>query len=1298
MRTVIFFLFLLVSFSFCFAEVIHVPGDYPTIQEGIDAANPGDIVMVAAGVYYEEIVLKADVVVMGAGEGLSIIDGGGDAGDVVRAIGNGITNTTVLQGFTVTGADNNGGMPGGGGIFCNSGAAPEICNNRVEGNDQGIVMWNQSAAFLHNNVVIDNTYTGISISSAAQVINNTVANNNNGMYDSGGWLPTIMNNVVTGNSNIGLGCVNNSVPTDFSYNDVWGNGNNYHNCSAGPGSISEDPVYVDESNGDYHLDVGSSCIDAGNPAAQYNDPDGSRNDMGAYGGPGATVTIPQVSLTSPARNELNVNYSSDVSAVFTVDMNKGTITPLSFKLVGHLTGYSSGTVSYDSAAKMVTLNPDNNFRCGEVMTALLREDIESTSGDSLGGFFWQFTARVDDGSGVFTTTANYGMDSQPSDVITGDFNGDGNLDLGVANENSNNVSIRLGNGDGTFASVSHFSAGATPYALHAGDFNEDGNLDIATANGGSNNISLLPGNGDGTFGSPDNYATGTQPNALSSGDFNFDGYLDIAVVNANSNDVSILLNDGFGGFDPPVPYSTGVVPYGIVSGDFDGDGIIDLAVANSGSNNISIMLGIGDGTFSAVSNYTAGTSPYALCIGDYNGDSNLDLGVANNGSNNVSVLLGNGTGGFSSPTNYVTGSGPYAVCTFDSDADGRLDLGVVNSSSDNVSVLLGNGNGTFGASLNYGCGDGPYALTAGDFDNDGDMDLATANNNSDDVSILLNEDALMVTATNPFQYQVVAALSTNISGTFNLAINASSLDSTSFIVYGAQTGRHPGSISYDADSFTATLDPNLDFIEGETITAIFTKAIQATNNVFLRGFSWNFGAEITTPSAGTFGNRQDYWVGNETRGEYAGDFDGDGDIDIAASLNQGAVAVLLNNGDGTFSGPSNYTCSTEPIAIFGGDLDWDGDIDLAVINNRPGNANLDILENNGNATFTLSVTYGLSVMGNSLDGGDLDGDGDIDIVVSSYWGSNNNVYVMLNNGNATFSGPYIYTAGTWAHGVAVKDVDNDGDVDICVVNSGNNNVSILINDGDANFPAPANYAVGSSPYSVYGNDFNGDGFVDLASANYGSDDITVILNNGDGTFANPVSYLTGSSTRYLIGGDFDGDGDIDLAASVNGADTIAVILNNGDGTFGNPAKYQVGTSPWSIQTADFDLDGDLDIACANYNTDNVSILFNTGAAVQEKPVVTLHEPYLTIYPSIFNDRITIDYCVGQNAGDTELCIYDISGRMIKSFSFGSNRRLLAQTISWNGRDEKERIVASGVYFCRLKTGHITLTRKILRIR
>lgn len=1279
-----------------FAIIIHVPGDYPTIQQGIDAAGSGDIVMVAPGIYYEEISLKANVAVIGAGEGLSTIDGGGNQGDVVTAIGNAINNSTKFQGFTVRGAIY-GGMPGGGGIFCNSGASPEICNNRVEGNSTGIATWNGAAPFIHNNVVIDNVYTGIDISSKPDIINNTVANNSNGMYDGGGYRPIIMDNVVTGNSNKGLGCINNSVPTDFSYNDVWGNGQNYYNCSPGPGDISANPLYRDEPNDDYHLQAGSPCIDSGNPAPAYNDPDGTRNDMGAYGGPGAAVITPQVSLTIPSQNELNILYNIDVSAVFTVDIDTATLSPLTCRLNGSLAGPYTAIVTYDSSAKMVTINPSDDFRCGEMVSAVLTKDIQSIYGDALAGYAWQFTAKTGGGSAVYAAPDNYGAANNPNAAVTADFNLDGDLDLGAVNENSDNVSILLGHGDGSFGPAANYAVGASPHALYAGDFDQDGDLDLATANSGSNNVSVLLGNGNGSFGAASNYSAGSTPDAICVGDFNLDGILDLAVANASSNNVSVLPGNGNGTFGPAVNYPVGSSPSSIWTGDFDKDGFLDLSTANSGSNNVSVLLGNNNGTFGSAANYSAGTSPHAVCAGDFDGDGDLDLAVANSGSNNVSALAGNGDGTFGTPTNHAAGTVPCAIVTSDFDGDGYLDLAAANGNSDNISVLLGNSNGSFGAAINYPCGDNPHSITGGDFDGDGDIDLCTANYNTADLSILKNENALQVVSTSPSQYQLQVPGSTIISSTFSMDLNPSTINASTVILFGTQTGLHLGAINYDSITSTATLDPFDDFIDGELVTAILTKEIQSSNGVYLKGFSWNFSTEITSPSAGTFADRHDYSTGIEPRGLYAGDLDGDADIDLAVTANSGYIYVFLNNGDGSFSNPVNYACSIEPIAVYGEDLDRDGDIDLAVINNRPGSANLDILENSGNGAFALTVTYTLAVMGNSISGADFDSDGDVDLILSSYWGTADNVFIMSNNGDATFSGPAIYTAGTWAHGVTAQDVDNDGDADIAVVNSGNDNVSILLNDDDGNFPDLANYPVGISPNSVYGNDLNGDGYSDFATANYGGDNITVILNNGNGTFSGPAGYPAGSYAREVAGGDFDGDGDIDLAVSINGFDSVAVLLNNGNGVFAGPATYQVGNSPSGIQSADFDRDGDLDIACANYSSNSVTILFNTGASVEEVKKGSVAS-YLRIDPNPFRGTAVIQFLRPDVDQQPALKIYDVTGRLVKDFSCLKSIALRPGAISWDGRDNLGRKLPAGIYFCRLETSRSMLTKQIVMIK
>src|SRR5260370_268992 len=125
-----------------------------------------------------------------------------------------------------------------------------------------------------------------------------------------------------------------------------------------------------------------------------------------------------------------------------------------------------------------------------------------------------------------------------------DFNGDGRLDLVVANFGSANVSVLLGNGDGTFQAASNFPAGSNPRSVAVGDFHGDGLPDLAVANynGG---VRVLLGNGDGTFQTTHvSYVAGSLPTSLAVADFNGDSWPDLAVANYGSNDISVLLNDG----------------------------------------------------------------------------------------------------------------------------------------------------------------------------------------------------------------------------------------------------------------------------------------------------------------------------------------------------------------------------------------------------------------------------------------------------------------------------------------------------------------------------------------------------------------------------------------------------------------------------------------------------------------------------------------------------------------------------------------------------------------------------------
>src|SRR5438552_3797650 len=240
--------------------------------------------------------------------------------------------------------------------------------------------------------------------------------------------------------------------------------------------------------------------------------------------------------------------------------------------------------------------------------------------------------------------------ASPYSVAVGDFNGDGHLDLAVANGGSNDVSVLLGNGDGTFTPARNFDAGlgGGPLWVAVGDFNLDRKLDLVVANSSSDSVGVLLGNGDGTFGSPQTFTFAGDPESIAIWDFNGDGKPDLAVANDDTaGTVAVLLGSGGGNFQPAQTFQVGGSnSESVAAGDFNGDGRLDVAVANAGSNTVSVLLGNGDGIFQAARTFAVGMKPEFVVAGDVNGDGILDLAVGNHNSGTVTVLLGNGNGTF----------------------------------------------------------------------------------------------------------------------------------------------------------------------------------------------------------------------------------------------------------------------------------------------------------------------------------------------------------------------------------------------------------------------------------------------------------------------------------------------------------------------------------------------------------------------------------------------------------------------------------------------------------------------------
>lgn len=314
------------------------------------------------------------------------------------------------------------------------------------------------------------------------------------------------------------------------------------------------------------------------------------------------------------------------------------------------------------------------------------------------------------GDGTFRPAVTYETGGYlSSSVALGDLNGDGKVDLVVVNDcgavpiDSDGkcpyatVDVMFGNGDGTFgAPFTSPVTGWYPVSVALGDLNGDGRLDVVVADlcnmpntcsaegctctGG---LVEVPG---GTYDSGAPFAR-----SMALADVNRDGKLDILV--GNDGYAGVLLGNGDGTFKPAVTYGSGDA---ITVGDVNGDGKPDLlgAVSSSSLGQASVLLGNGDGTFRPAAYYpTGGQYARSVAVADVNGDGNRDVVVANlfgiwPDQRAIGVLIGNGDGSFQPPVTFDSGGVEnFSVALGDLNKDGKPDLVVVNG---NVGVLLNN--------------------------------------------------------------------------------------------------------------------------------------------------------------------------------------------------------------------------------------------------------------------------------------------------------------------------------------------------------------------------------------------------------------------------------------------------------------------------------------------------------------------------------------------------------------------------------------------------------------------------------
>src|SRR6267143_1581467 len=224
-----------------------------------------------------------------------------------------------------------------------------------------------------------------------------------------------------------------------------------------------------------------------------------------------------------------------------------------------------------------------------------------------------------------------------------------------------------------------------------------------------------------------------------------------------------------------------------------------------------------------------------------------------------------------------------------------------------------------------------------------------------------------------------------------------------------------------------------------------------------------------------------------------------------------------------------------PTSVTAGDFNGDGKLDLAVTNS--GSYSVSVLLGNGDGTFRAAANYGVGFLPLSVTSGDFNGDGKPDLAVANQ--GSNNVSVLLGNGDGTFQTAVSYSVGSHPVSGTRGYFNGDGKPALAVATPGSNNVRILLGNGDGTFQAAVSYGVGY-PTSVTAGDFNGDGKPDLAVTNPGSNNVSILLGNGDGTFQAATSYLAGSNPVSVVSADFNGDGKPDIAVVNSGSNTVSV--------------------------------------------------------------------------------------------------------------------------------------------------------------
>lgn len=604
---------------------------------------------------------------------------------------------------------------------------------------------------------------------------------------------------------------------------------------------------------------------------------------------------------------------------------------------------------------------------------------------------------------------------------------------------------------------------------------------------------------------------------------------------------------------------------------------------------------------------TTGGIPTGLAVGDFDQDGLLDVAVTTAGTrvgSAVTILKGDGGGEFFAESSIAVSGYPSALLRARFDEDEIPDLVVTDNNGSNIAFLKGLGNSDYFAPPGspIAVGSLPEAIAAADLNDDFILDLVVANQVSTSgttpgsVSILRGRGdgtfgvVMQLDPTPEEPNRLVSALSADLGtkavalGDLNgdeivdiAALNAGASTVTLFFGEGDLNFGNRTAVPIGAGPEDIGL---ADLDDDGALDLIIAESFADTDGAI---------AVLLGNGDGTFRESQAFQAGNTPNGVAIGEMNGDGIPDIVATNRRsGDVSILLGRGNGGFADARTFVADAEPVTLALADMDDDGATDVVAITDAKSGTAARV-RNQGSGSLDAVENVLVGVTPSALAAGDVNDDAVPDIVVGTSTGTVLIYSPQVEGGFAIIESLAI--GGVFPSLVAV-DLDGDAVLDLAIADQDGARAVIVKGLGGARFGTPRSVALQQRPSAITSGDFNADGRVDLAVTTSGpsgpidppSPKVTVLLRQADGTYVAGMPVDVEASPSAIVAADFNGDGRDDLAVTNQGANTLSVLFSNANGSLRlnqtlNP--NEIGEQPSSLTVADFNLDGRPDIAVAD---------------------------------------------------------------------------------------------------------------------